>query len=1617
MDIQRIGAIEFPYPMNTYRHYFALFLCLAAVWPALGAEERGNRLVYLDESDPFYVNRDFAKLTTPQWVGESGVDAVVILAIDDMRDPAKYEAFLRPILDRLKAIDGRAPVSIMSNQLDPNDPQLQSWLQEGLSLEVHTLTHPCPLLANHDFDAADRTYQGSIQLMNRVPGNTPVAFRMPCCDSMNSPSPRFYAEMFNATNAAGQFLTIDSSVMNLTTPLDLSLPRDLVFDADGGEKFRKYVPFPSFATTIEDYPYPYVIGRLCWEFPAMVPSDWEAQHIHGVNNPVTVADWRAALDAAVLKQGTFTFIFHPHGWIQPGQLVEFVDGAIRKYGSRVKFLTFKEAQDRLNQYLLLGRPLRAADGGDNGVRLVDLDGDGFLDVVSARDGRNSARLWVPKEKRWQPVDFPVSLVATDTAGHVQPTDARFGIVDDAGACLLVRNEKQAGAWQFSGGRWHARPELWHGLEIDGDPVLTSREGRDQGVRFRDLDRDGRCELIVGNERQSAVFAWSPVENGWARLDYALPKGLAITDQAGADTGLRFADLNDDGADDLVVSNERGYGIYLFLQHPVPELGWGKGWTEEIISGKRGEPGAVPMIVRGGAHPNNGAWFHDRRLWVQNEDTADLPDKVDRRSFKDLLSAGQPLALSPEDSLRAIQVRPGFNVELVAQEPLVKDPIAFEWGPDGKLWVVEMGDYPQGIDGHGQPGGTVLYLEDVDGDGRYDRSTVFLRGVNFPTGVIPWHKGVIVCAAPDIFYAEDKDGDGKADVRRVLFSGFREGNQQHRLNGFDYGLDNWLYGANGDSGGDVFAIGRDGKPAGERLNLRGRDWRIRPDAGLIETQPGQTQYGRHRDDLGNWFGDNNPNWLWHYFIRDEYLARNPYLAVPSLKRMLANYPNANRLYPASRPIQRFNFPNAINLVTSANSPTPYRDNLFGPDFAGSVFISEPVHNLVHREQVETDGVSFTSHRAAGEEETEFLASRDNWFRPTMLKIGPDGALYIADMYRLVIEHPEWIPQEMQKLFDLRAGAEMGRIYRVYPEGATLRKMPRLDRENIRGLVAALETENGWQRDTAQRLLVEAHDPAAVAPLERLVRNSPSPKTRLQALWTIEGLHGLTPDLLTQATHDAHYAVRAAAVRLSEPYLQNAERSWREARPAKPDISRDQFARLTGALLSLVHDPDLHVRYQLAFSLGDWNDPRAAGALAEIALSTPDQSDIRTAVLSSSLPHLDGILTAVFRDTQRPFPDRLVEQLLGFAAAAGNEEVLEQALLKVEQPINGQFRAWQFSALGGLADALARKNRSLAQLQSSANRPGLRQALEHLEAVFSAAETVARQVNAAPDERAAAVRVVGLEAAEHPAALDELLNLLSARVPGQVQAAAANALGELRRPDVGRRLLEHWKLYGPGLRAQVLQVVFSRPEWVRSLLDALESGRVSTGEIDAPNQQKLLSHRVADVRAKAERLFTSTRADRQEVLKDFASVTELTGHPARGEELFKNNCAVCHAYKGIGTGLGADLAGVADKPVATLLTSILDPNQAVEARYLSYNAVTRSGREISGVISAETPNSITIKGAGGTEDVLMRSDLEELTCSGLSLMPEGFEKAFQPQDLADLIAFIKGQGPATPVAAKP
>lgn len=1615
-----------------------------------------NRLTYLDEfCDPYYPHGGFAKLTTPQWVGEKDVECVVVLAIDDMRDPAKYEAYLRPILDRLKQIDGRAPVSIMTNQVDPQDERLQGWLKEGLSLEVHTFDHPCPCLQGGDFAKAKGTYDKCVDLLNQVPNNKPVAFRMPCCDSLNTPSPRFWVEMFNKTTPAGNYLTIDSSVFNIITGKDASLPKEITHNEQGEERFRRYLPFPSFVNTIEDYPYPYVIAGKCWQFPCVVPSDWSAQHVQKPNNPNTVRDFKLALDACVLKQGVYNLVFHPHGWIRNDQIVELIDHAVAKHGKKVKFLTFKECDERLTKNLLRGHPLRNEQGHDNGVRILDANGDGYMDVViGTRTIVNDAgllamkpgqtRIWDATSQSWLSGEFPEQF---DASGP------RFGVLlADGRASMLGRGGT---VWHLVGADWQAVPES------DRQVIITTKNDKgpsslDHGVRLRDFDGDGVCECIDDHGR---VHAWNLKDRSWVATGATLPPGLtisysgdrdiqAILQQGKRDGGLRFVDLDGDRDHDIVFANENLQGVWLF---DSLKTGWKRVQHPAEFT--------LPLIARDGR--NNGAWFHSQHLWFQNEDTNRLPDHVDRRAFAQLLGSQKPakeaaakpveqpapaseprpivitptdrksaagqeatderikelgVAKTPQEALATMVVKEGFKLELVAAEPLIVDPVAFDWGPDGRLWVVEMRDYPRGIDEKGKPGGRVKVLTDEDGDGKFDKAQVFVDDLPFPTGIKVWRRGVLITAAPDIIYAEDTTGDDIADVNTTLCRGFGEGNQQHRVNGLRWGLDNWIYVGNGDSGGTVQSL-----KTQERVRISGRDLRIRPDTGELDAVSGQTQFSLCFDDVGNRFGGNNSQPLWHYVLEDFHLRRTESLLPPPVRQNVPTVPGNAPIFPASKTPTRFNDYHTANRFTSACGVEIYRDTYLGDAYYGNSLVCEPVHNLVHREVLEPQGMSFRSDRPADEQQSEFLASSDPWFRPVMARTGPDGALYVADMYRQVIEHPTWIPTDWQRKLDMRVGSDRGRIYRLVRKEEPPRKLQPLDKLSTQDLVAELNNPSGTRRDLVQQMIVWRGDQEAATPLANLATKAMLPQVRWQALCTLEGLNALTPESIAAALQNENAGVRYHGARLAETLLQE-----------HPELGQE--------LAKLAEDPDLRVKWQLAWTLGAWDDPTGGEVLAKLAAEHGSDPYFALAILGSlrDVHRADFLVKCLQR---REAFDAWFESSLTQAIENREYATIKRLVRELDNRIETD-RVLAFRALETILAKLERQpwpnarfvdergalvmhklfNLAEKLLQDKEAKPDERfAAAKLLGQQFAASRTIGRptyyvtlQKIAEDEQTAEALRTVALKslAISPDVELPSWERIFSPQAPLALQEAYLAAFTQRQRIEELARLLADWRSRTPTQRTKILDALLAAPEGCEALLSAISRQQILPQQLDAARRTRLLEHPEEHIRKRALHVLRDvTDLDRAKVLASFSDLLDKPGDAMRGKAVFTKRCSQCHRHGGVGHAVGPELASLTDKSPQAFLTALLDPNRAVEDKFQSYLLVTTDGRIITGIITSETGTSITlIEPEGRTQDIL-RKEIDTLYSSGKSLMPEGLERDMPKQEFADVIAYLRAAPPKT------
>ena len=993
-----------------------------------------------------------------------------------------------------------------------------------------------------------------------------------------------------------------------------------------------------------------------------------------------------------------------------------------------------------------------------------------------------------------------------------------------------------------------------------------------------------------------------------------------------------------------ILNEGGYeggGAMIYYAHPA-----------------RLKPG-VEQIIIDAVHRVVGPHF---------QPPADEAGKADDKAAAN--DDEHPPALSPGESLKTFRTKPGLRLELVASEPLIESPVAIDFGADGRLWVCEMIDYPAGMDGKYQPGGVIKVLEDRDGDGEYDTAVTFLEGLAFPTGVMAWRNGVLVSAAPEIIYAEDTDGDGKADVRKVLYQGFSTENYQARVNGLSYNQDGWVYGANGLIGGSIR-----GRADGREVNIGGRDFRFKPDLGIFEPAAGLTQQGRIHDDWGRQFGGNNGTLLQQYPLPDHYVQRNLRVAAPSpTVNSSRGDDDPGQLFPISKTLARYNEPEQANRVTSACGPEIYRDSLLGDEYAGNGFAAEPVHNLVRRVVLDPGGVVLNGHRAADEQTSEFLATTDSWSRPVQVRTGPDGALWVVDMYRFVIEHPRWISPDRLATIDVRAGANMGRIYRLVPEDKPLRAVPNLEKMSTPELAAAIDSPNGVVRDLAQRLLDHRADKAAAPALAKVARESEHPAARAQALSALDVLGALDDASILRALADPHPGVRAQAVRVSESRMaKNAE------------IGR--------AVIALAEDPDVAVRYQTALSLGEWPSKEAGEALGAIALRDGADGWLRAAVLSSATPHAEAILASLVAAASSDGPaPRLVEPLIATIAGSGDHQATAAALEAIVA--GGEAgrtpQRWRLGAVAQLLDGV--RDDSLTE------DPAVR-------SLIAAARELVADADAEPADRVAALRLLGRSAADRDADRDAIADRLDPAEPAPVQSAALKALERIGDEKSADAILERWNQLGPALRAAALDALSAREQLASALIGAIEAGRVEPGQIGAEHRERLLTTGAEALRQRAEAAFGSLKIGaRKDVLDAYASVKSMKGDPARGKVVYERVCATCHKVGDQGHEVGPDLAALTDLSADALLTAILDPNQEIDARYVSYNAALKDGRVLSGLISGETASAITLKRQEGVVDEILRDDLEELASSGRSLMPEGLENDLKPEEMADLIAFL-------------
>ncbi len=998
-------------------------------------------------------------------------------------------------------------------------------------------------------------------------------------------------------------------------------------------------------------------------------------------------------------------------------------------------------------------------------------------------------------------------------------------------------------------------------------------------------------------------------------------------------------------------------------------------------------------------------------------------------------------LSPEESLKHfVLADKNLQIEIVAAEPEVIDPVAIQFDEYGRLWVVELSDYPNGPEPGKPPLSRIKLLEDKNGDGRYETAHIFADKLLFATGVQPWDGGVIVTLAGEVAYFKDTDGDHKADVRETWFTGFAQANPQLRANHPTFGPDGWIYVANGLRGGNVIAVkkdwpvkiegetGRRGEgekdklqsstpPPPQPVSLTGRDFKFDPLTGRYEAISGNGQFGLTFDAWGNRFVCDNRHPCRQVIFEEDFIKRCPHVAFPAVVHDVILPDDKNQVFPLTSAWTTSNL--HAGTFTAACGVCVYTGDWLPEEFRGNVFVCEPTGNLVQRAVLEPDGVTFKSRNPYTEAQRDFLASRDDWFRPVDLQNGPDGALYVVDMYRAVIEHPEWVPDELKQRPDTWLGNDKGRIYRIRPKGE---RPKRESSVSVTNLDASFNSTNGWHRVTTSRVIHQGYAKSESATLVRpLLAESRCLTLQARLLRDRQIVAGRDVLLWLSPTNAR---VREEATRL----LATTE-----------DADIDDATKL-GLLLSLFGDNDSRVRWRAAQGLAfdEIQDATLVKKLVRRAIADAGDPWMRLTILGTlqknAVAVLDGILVWMDYSDQSDERTQLGRVILvgsiceQIPTLANNDAQLNSLVAETISrlaefsnrqknlaPVQDPSLVVPATVLLALEKGLLRKGKTL-----SATHPSFPHRVHELIDLFlkDAADVVRYRADLDHNVESALLATRLLRLGNLRQVGKALKNAAEMSTNQSLRLAAVESFASFQTPEVDAWLVERYRSETPAIRRAILAALFASKERQLRLLETIEQGQIAATELGPVQVNQMTQAKDETLRERAKTVLAAAApASRHEVLDAYRPALALTADPKRGREVFVKNCSTCHRVDNVGVNVAPDISDTRTKKPEQLLLDILDPNKAIDANYFAYAVALKDGTVQSGVITSETATSISLKQPEGKVLTLLRTDIDELRNTGLSLMPVGVEKNVDQQAMADLVFWLKnwryldGKVPAT------
>ncbi len=999
---------------------------------------------------------------------------------------------------------------------------------------------------------------------------------------------------------------------------------------------------------------------------------------------------------------------------------------------------------------------------------------------------------------------------------------------------------------------------------------------------------------------------------------------------------------------------------------------------------------------------------------------------------------------------------GYHLKLIAFEPEVVSPVDAAFDDRGRLWIVEMIDYP--FKSPDQPNRVAAFAFSMIQMATVN-STPPRSSLTSWTCLLPSHSGktgALVTLAGQLEWLRDTNGDGQADQREVWLEGFAKQNEQLRANHPRVEMDGRIYVASGLRGGkiQVGAALRGDKPA-EPFDLGTRDVRLDPRTGIAEAITGPAQFGLTSDITGQRMFCSNRNPCTQVVFEQSLLAGNPLAGiVPAINDALPAG-EASKVKPlvaawTTSNLHAGQFTAACGVhfqhVPTTSSMSDEQIKRINTETLGNVFVCEPTGSLVKMQPVTHAGALWQVDQAqANPDAEEWLASRDAWFRPVNVVAAPGGGVLVIDMHRAVIEHPEWVPDELKKRPDERFGEQAGRIYWVaatqhaWPKELlrTLKAEPLAGR-SVEQLVEVIRSDDPWLRRLAARLIIERDQVEAIPELTKIVASDTraSVESQVMAWQLLSLLDPAARGKIQTASTNLHRLVQVTALRMISRL------------PAESAADDDRNATRSALQLAIdTADPWLRLEATIsaARTIDSLSAEDASGAAARLGnLAAKNANDAHllvaaagaarrdsAAFLSSWLDGLrelkaDAASGRVGEDLAR---DRWItaaaRQLVSHAEKSQPDQ-MHEVTARIRFVLTTEDRVSPLAQLAALT-ALHQMTRSgIATQQAKAKgQPPADQPIDALAVVDRPLWRKVRET-ARLSESPLAVRLAAIELLSLSQRKGDRKILSTLALPSEdtrLRNAAIKAWCEQGSEEAEQFLLTELPGAGPSLRPILMEQIVARAPRQAAMLALMESGQLTAKQVGAVELKRFVDRSQGATKEGFQKQLDSIlNSNRATVLKNYQSCLDLAGDVERGKQVFTKQCAACHRIGEVGVQVGPDISDSRVQTPDKLLTSILDPNRAIDNNYFRFVALTSDGRTIDGLIAEESADKLVIRSQNDVRHVLARSEIDQLKPTGMSMMPEGLESQIDQQAMADLIAYIKnwryasGQVPATVKAGK-